>query len=65
MGITSRSRGGSITTKGKKGMLGIMTDFLKSHKRPEISRAYDPVHLTHIAFNSSTGEFTGLPKEWR
>jgi hypothetical protein len=63
--ITSRSRGSSVTTKGKKGMLGVMTDFLKSHKRPEISRAYDPVHLTHVGFNSSTGEFTGLPKEWQ
>ncbi|CAL1708837.1 unnamed protein product [Somion occarium] len=25
----------------------------------------DPVHLTHMGFNSSTGEFTGLPKEWQ
>jgi p21-activated kinase 1 len=46
-------------------MLGTVTDFLKSNKRPEISRAYDPVHLTHVGFNSSTGEFTGLPKEWQ
>jgi p21-activated kinase 1 len=23
------------------------------------------VHLTHVGFNSSTGEFTGLPKEWQ
>jgi p21-activated kinase 1 len=63
--FTSRSRVGSITTKGKKGMLGTMTDFLKSNKRPEISRAYDPVHLTHVGFNSSTGKFTDLPKEWQ
>jgi p21-activated kinase 1 len=34
-------------------------------KRPEISTPYDPVHLTHVGFNSSTGEFTGLPKEWQ
>lgn len=66
MGITLRSRIGSITTaKGKKSMLGIMTDFLKSHKRPEISRFYDPVHVTHVGFNSSTGEFTNLPKDWQ
>ena len=64
MGINSRTRGGSVAAKGKKGVLGIMTDLLKSHKRPEISTAYDPVHLTHVGFNSSTGEFTGLPKEW-
>ncbi|KZS90752.1 PBD-domain-containing protein, partial [Sistotremastrum niveocremeum HHB9708] len=40
-------------------------DFLTTPKRPEISTPYDPVHLTHVGFNSSTGEFTGLPKEWQ
>ena len=60
IGINSRSR----ATKGKKGMVGILIDFLKSHKRPEISGAYDPVHITHVSFDPSTGEFTGLPKEW-
>ena len=64
-GTTSRSRSGTITAKGKKGMLGFMSDFLNSNKRPEISTPYDPVHLTHVGFNSSTGEFTGLPKEWQ
>ncbi|KAH8917990.1 hypothetical protein BT69DRAFT_613104 [Atractiella rhizophila] len=34
-------------------------------KRFEISTPYDPVHLTHVGFNSDTGEFTGLPKEWQ
>ncbi|KAI0046551.1 Pkinase-domain-containing protein [Auriscalpium vulgare] len=61
----SRSRSGTVTAKGKKGMLGFMSDFLNSNKRPEISTPYDPVHLTHVGFNSSTGEFTGLPKEWQ
>ncbi|EGN96750.1 hypothetical protein SERLA73DRAFT_57888 [Serpula lacrymans var. lacrymans S7.3] len=42
-----------------------MSDFLNTSKRPEISTPYDPVHLTHVGFNSSTGEFTGLPKEWQ
>ncbi|KAH9000170.1 Pkinase-domain-containing protein [Lactarius akahatsu] len=65
MGTTSRSRSGTVTAKGKKGMLGFMSDFLNSNKRPEISTPYDPVHLTHVGFNSSTGEFTGLPKEWQ
>ncbi|KAI0306021.1 kinase-like domain-containing protein [Multifurca ochricompacta] len=65
LGTTSRSRSGTITAKGKKGMLGFMSDFLNSNKRPEISTPYDPVHLTHVGFNSSTGEFTGLPKEWQ
>lgn len=42
-----------------------MSDLLNSSKRLEISTPYDPVHLTHVGFNSSTGEFTGLPKEWQ
>jgi p21-activated kinase 1 len=53
------------STKSKKGMLGFMSEFLTASKRPEISTPYDPVHLTHVGFNSSTGEFTGLPKEWQ
>jgi p21-activated kinase 1 len=63
-GLGSRSRSGT-TTKSKKGMLGFMSEFLNQSKRPEISTPYDPVHLTHVGFNSSTGEFTGLPKEWQ
>jgi len=55
----------SGTTKNKKGMLGFVTDFLGSNKSVAISTPYDPVHLTHVGFNSSTGEFTGLPKEWQ
>ena len=53
------------TTKNKKGMLGFVSDFLGSNKSVAISTPYDPVHLTHVGFNSSTGEFTGLPKEWQ
>ncbi len=62
VGITSRSHGGSAT-KGKRGVFGFMAEFLNSNKRPEISKAYDPVHVTPVGFNSSTGEFTGFPKE--
>lgn len=61
----TRSRSGTIVSKPKKGMLGFMSEFLNTSKRPEISTPYDPVHLTHVGFNSSTGEFTGLPKEWQ
>ncbi|EIN09556.1 Pkinase-domain-containing protein [Punctularia strigosozonata HHB-11173 SS5] len=60
-----RLRSGTNNTKNKKGMLGFMSDFLNTSKRIEISTPYDPVHLTHVGFNSSTGEFTGLPKEWQ
>ena len=61
---SSRTRSGT-TTKSKKGMFTFMSDFLNTSKRPEISTPYDPVHLTHVGFNNSTGEFTGLPKEWQ
>ena len=63
MGTESRTRSGTATAKGKKGMLGFMTDFLNSNQRPKISLPNDPVHLTHVIFNSSTGEYTGLPKK--
>ncbi|KAI0923746.1 hypothetical protein AcW1_006625 [Taiwanofungus camphoratus] len=62
--ISGRTRSGT-TTKSKKGMFNFMSDLLNTSKRPEISTPYDPVHLTHVGFNSSTGEFTGLPKEWQ
>ncbi|KAG6810768.1 Serine/threonine-protein kinase smu1 [Tricholoma furcatifolium] len=61
---TGRSRS-STTSKPKKGVLGFMSEVFNPSKRPEISTPYDPVHLTHVGFNSSTGEFTGLPKEWQ
>ncbi|KAF8202153.1 STE/STE20/PAKA protein kinase [Pholiota molesta] len=53
------------TSKQKKGVLSLMSEMFNTTKRPEISTPYDPVHLTHVGFNSSTGEFTGLPKEWQ
>src|SRR5712691_7505025 len=46
-------------------MLEFMADHLNSNKRLEVSTPYDPVHRTHVGFNSSTREFTGLPKEWQ
>ncbi|KAI0704255.1 kinase-like domain-containing protein [Cytidiella melzeri] len=60
-----RSRSGTQTTKAKKGVFNFMSDLLNTSKKLEISTPYDPVHLTHVGFNSSTGEFTGLPKEWQ
>lgn len=59
----ARSRKSKILSKN--GMFGFMSDILNTQKKPEISTPYDPVHLTHVGFNSSTGEFTGLPKEWQ
>lgn len=62
LGIRSRS---GTTSKTKKGVLSLVSEMFNPTKRPEISTPYDPVHLTHVGFNSSTGEFTGLPKEWQ
>ncbi|KAF5328890.1 hypothetical protein D9611_014265 [Ephemerocybe angulata] len=61
---SARARSGT-TGKSKKGVLSFMSEVFNPTKRPEISTPYDPVHLTHVGFNSSTGEFTGLPKEWQ
>lgn len=62
IGIRQRS---GTTSKAKKGVLSLVSEMFNPTKRPEISTPYDPVHLTHVGFNSSTGEFTGLPKEWQ
>eukprot|EP00834_Sanchytrium_tribonematis_P005799 NODE_377_length_8484_cov_0.957782.p2 type:complete len:610 gc:universal NODE_377_length_8484_cov_0.957782:3188-1359(-) len=29
-----------------------------------ISGPFNPVHVTHVGFNTETGEFTGLPRSW-
>lgn len=48
------------------GFVNSMSDvFSQQTKKVEISTPYDPVHLTHVGFNSDTGEFTGLPREWQ
>lgn len=48
------------------GFVNSMSDvFSQPSKKIEISTPYDPVHLTHVGFNSDTGEFTGLPREWQ
>ncbi|KAG8789951.1 signal transducing kinase of the PAK [Ceratobasidium sp. 428] len=58
----------TLSTKRKKNRLSLMDRLLGTSKRPErleISTPYDPVTLIHVGFNSSTGEYTGLPKEWQ
>ncbi|GAC94823.1 protein kinase [Pseudozyma hubeiensis SY62] len=67
-----RSRDGIPTAGGRNtfksvfgGFVNSMSDVFSAQKKIEISTPYDPVHLTHVGFNSDTGEFTGLPKEWQ
>lgn len=30
----------------------------------DISSPYNTKHVTHVGFDESTGQFTGLPREW-
>ncbi|PWN51839.1 Pkinase-domain-containing protein [Violaceomyces palustris] len=67
-----KSRDGSLTPGGRNtfksvfgGFVNSMSDVFSAQKKIEISTPYDPVHLTHVGFNSDTGEFTGLPREWQ
>lgn len=36
----------------------------EQEKEMEISGPYNAKHVTHVGFDASTGEFTGLPQEW-
>ncbi|OBZ83485.1 Serine/threonine-protein kinase SMU1 [Choanephora cucurbitarum] len=53
--------------------VGSFNDLINKDKQPsneqekemEISGPYNAKHVTHVGFNSSTGEFTGLPQEWQ
>lgn len=62
----TQAGGGRNTLKSVfGGFVNSMSDVFTQQKKIEISTPYDPVHLTHVGFNSDTGEFTGLPKEWQ
>ncbi|KAG1048281.1 hypothetical protein G6F46_003925 [Rhizopus delemar] len=37
----------------------------EQEKEMEISGPYNAKHVTHVGFDASTGEFTGLPREWQ
>lgn len=71
-GSTLRLQRGEVGPGGRNtfksvfgGFVNSMSDVFSQQKKIEISTPYDPVHLTHVGFNSDTGEFTGLPKEWQ
>ncbi|KAG5975895.1 hypothetical protein E4U58_006887 [Claviceps cyperi] len=49
----------------KSGFSGFVTSLVGSQKKPIISAPENPVHVTHVGYDSSTGMFTGLPKEWQ
>ncbi|KAK0629125.1 kinase-like domain-containing protein [Bombardia bombarda] len=49
----------------KSGFSGFMNSLVGAPKKPLISAPENPVHVTHVGYDSSTGQFTGLPKEWQ
>ncbi|KAI5467753.1 kinase-like domain-containing protein [Mariannaea sp. PMI_226] len=49
----------------KSGFSGFMNSLVGSPKKPIISAPENPVHVTHVGYDSATGQFTGLPKEWQ
>ncbi|OAA61094.1 serine/threonine-protein kinase [Niveomyces insectorum RCEF 264] len=49
----------------KSGFSGFMTSLVGSPRKPLISAPENPVHVTHVGYDSNTGQFTGLPKEWQ
>lgn len=49
----------------KTGISSFMSSLVGSPKKPLISAPENPVHVTHVGYDSQTGQFTGLPKEWQ
>lgn len=58
------SKGPGVLRK-KSGFSGLMSTLVGSPKKPIISAPENPVHVTHVGYDSNTGQFTGLPKEWQ
>ncbi|KAJ3338810.1 signal transducing kinase of the PAK [Gonapodya sp. JEL0774] len=62
----SYSSAQSAAMRGRQSRLNrFMAGLMPAEKKIEISNPYNPVHLTHVGFNADTGEFTGLPREWK
>ncbi|EGX90951.1 sexual development serine/threonine kinase PakA [Cordyceps militaris CM01] len=53
------------TVRKKSGLSGFVNSLVGSQKKPMISAPENPIHVTHVGYDSSTGQFTGLPKEWQ
>lgn len=48
----------SAVLRKKSGFSGFMTSLVGSPKKPLISAPENPVHLTHVGYDSATGQFT-------
>ncbi|EDN99594.1 conserved hypothetical protein [Sclerotinia sclerotiorum 1980 UF-70] len=48
------------------GFSGFMSSIgVGSPRGVKISAPENPVHVTHVGYDNTTGQFTGLPKEWQ
>lgn len=45
----------------KSGFTGFMSGLVGSPKKPQISAPENPVHVTHVGYDSNTGQFTVRP----
>lgn len=54
---TKEPRMASVLRK-KSGFSGFMTSLVGSPKKPTISAPENPVHVTHVGYDSATGQFT-------
>jgi p21-activated kinase 1 len=48
----------STVMRKKTGLSGFMNSLVGSQKKPAISAPENPVHVTHVGYDSSTGQFT-------
>ncbi|GAB7354006.1 hypothetical protein MBLNU459_g4597t1 [Dothideomycetes sp. NU459] len=64
-GTSSPRQRYSDEIKAKKKSTFSISGLFKSPGRPAISAPENPVHITHVGVDTSTGEFTGLPREWQ
>lgn len=48
----------SMVMRKKSGLSGFMNSLVGSQKKPVISAPENPVHVTHVGYDSSTGQFT-------
>jgi p21-activated kinase 1 len=51
-------KGGPGVLRKKSGFSGLMSTLVGSPKKPVISAPENPVHVTHVGYDSSTGQFT-------
>ncbi|KAK4683767.1 hypothetical protein P7C73_g6462, partial [Tremellales sp. Uapishka_1] len=61
-----RNRSGTgKSSRDKKSVFGVLSELLNTSKPPVISTPYDPIHLTHVGFDYNSGQYTGMPQEWK